>query len=117
MNHQVFRLEANLSLYREGELFLGAMQIRLLKQVEMDGSIRTAAMNLKMSYQHAWHVLDRVNRLSPVPVVVRQKGGKDGGGCRISPFGLRLMKAYQQRVVDVCRLLAETDNELERCFF
>jgi molybdate transport system regulatory protein len=117
MNASVFQLVADVSLFREGELFIGKSQLRLLKQVEKDGSIRTAAMNLKMSYQYAWHMLERINRLSPVPVVVRQKGGKDGGGCRITPFGIKLMHAFEKQLGDVCRLLSESDKVVERCFF
>jgi len=117
MSSSVFKLTADVSLFREGELFLGGSQLRLLKQVERDGSIRTAALNLKMSYQYAWHILERINRLSPVPVVVRQKGGKDGGGCRITPFGLKLMLAFEKRTEDVCALLSDSAKDFERCFF
>lgn len=117
MSHRVFTLEANLSLYREGELFIGSQQVRLLNQVLKDGSIHAAAKNLKMSYQHAWHLLDKVNRLSPVPIVVRQKGGKDGGGCSISPFGLKLMDAFRTRELEVFRFLDACNSDLERCFF
>lgn len=117
MKHPVFQLTADVFLFREGELFLGGTQLKLLRQVEKDGSIRTAAINLRMSYQYAWHMLERVNRLSPVPVVVRQKGGKDGGGCRITPFGLKLMAAFEKRIENVCTLLSESDKEFERCFF
>ena len=46
---QVFNMAAELAFYRESELFLGSMQIRLLKQVVIDGSINAAAKNLKMS--------------------------------------------------------------------
>ena len=49
MNHLVFNMAAELSFYREDELFLGYAQIRLLKQVSIDGSIHAAAKNLKMS--------------------------------------------------------------------
>jgi molybdate transport system regulatory protein len=117
MNHPAFTTVVGLSFCRDGELFLGAHQFRLLQQVHQDGSIRTAAINLKMSYQHAWHLLDRVNRLSPVPVLVRQKGGKDGGGCSISPYGLKLMAAYQKRVADVVRFLEQSERQMDRCFF
>jgi molybdate transport system regulatory protein len=117
MSRSVFSMVVGLSLYREGELFIGAPQIRLLKQVMADGSILAAAKNLKMSYQHAWHLLDKVNRLSPVPVVVRQKGGKDGGGCSISPYGVKLMEAYLKREMDVTRFLEQSNSDLERCFF
>jgi len=117
MSHSVFTMEANLALYRQGELFLGSQQIKLLNQVLADGSIHAAAKNLRMSYQHAWHLLDKVNRLSPVPIVVRQKGGKDGGGCSISPFGRKLMDAYLKREMEVIQFLDACNSDLERCFF
>ncbi|MDR3653742.1 MAG: LysR family transcriptional regulator [Paludibacter sp.] len=117
MNHQIFNMGAELSFYREGELFLGSIQIRLLKQVAIDGSIHAAAKNLKMSYQHAWHILDKLNLLSPVPIIIRQKGGKDGGGCRISPYGMKLIQTYEKKVVDIIQFLAQSNSELESCFF
>lgn len=117
MSHRVFTLEASVSLLREGELFIGSQQIRLLNQVLRDGSIHAAAKNLRMSYQHAWHLLDQVNRLSPVPIVVRQRGGKDGGGCSISPFGKKLMEAFEKNELEVVRFLNECNSDLERCFF
>ena len=117
LNQQVFNMTAELSFYREGELFLGCAQIRLLKQVAIDGSIHAAAKNLKMSYQHAWHLLDKMNLLSPVPIVLRQKGGKDGGGCRISPYGMKLIRTYEKKVADIIQFLAQSNSELESCFF
>jgi molybdate transport system regulatory protein len=117
MIQQVFNMSADLSFYREDELFLGPTQIRLLKQVVKDGSINCAAKNLKMSYQHAWHLLDRLNMLSPVPIVIRQKGGKDGGGCRISPYGMKLIRTYEKKVADIIRFLEQSNSELESCFF
>jgi len=117
MIHQVFNMVAELTFYREDELFLGNTQIRLLKQVAKDGSINSAAKNLKMSYQHAWHLLDRLNLLSPVPIVIRQKGGKDGGGCRISPYGMKLIRTYEKKVADIIRFLEQSNSELESCSF
>jgi molybdate transport system regulatory protein len=117
MSHTVFTMDVNLALHREGELFIGSQQMRLLNQVLKDGSIHAAAKSLRMSYQHAWHLLDRVNRLSPVPIVVRQKGGKDGGGCNISPYGKKLMEAFEKRELEVIRFLDACNSDLERCFF
>ncbi len=117
INHMIFNMTAELSFYREGELFLGCTQIRLLKQVAVDGSIHAAAKNLKMSYQHAWHILDKMNQLSPIPIVIRQKGGKDGGGCKISPYGMKLIRTYEKKVADLIQFLAQSNSELESCFF
>jgi len=110
-------MDASLTINREGELFLGYSQIRLLKQVLVDGSIHAAAMNLKMSYQHAWHLLDKLNRLSPIPVVVRQKGGKDGGGCSISPYGIKLIQMYVKKESELLQFLEQSSSEFDGCFF
>ena len=117
MIHQTFNMSADLSFYRDGELFLCQTHVRLLKQVAIDGSINAAAKNLRMSYQHAWHLLDNLNRLSPIPVVIRQKGGKDGGGCRISPYGMKLIRTYEKKVAEIISLLDQSNSELESCFF
>lgn len=117
MHRQVFSMDASLTINREGELFLGYSQIRLLKQVLVDGSIHAAAMNLKMSYQHAWHLLDKLNRLSPIPVVVRQKGGKDGGGCSISPYGIKLIQMYVKKESELLQFLEQSSSEFDGCFF
>lgn len=117
MSHSAFFMDANLSIYRDNEIFLSATQIRLLKQVLMEGSILSAAKKLKMSYQHAWHVLDKLNRLSPVPVVIRQKGGKDGGGCSISPYGQKLIRLYEAKVDELEHFLEQQNSDLESCFF
>jgi len=117
MNYQSFNMAAELTFYREDELFLGSTQIRLMKQVLVDGSIHAAAKNLKMSYQHAWHILEKMNQLSPIPVVIRQKGGKDGGGCKISPYGMKLIRTYEKKVSDLVQFLALSNSELESCFF
>jgi len=109
-------MEVSISLNREGELFLGNNQIRLLKQVQVDGSIHAAAKNLKMSYQHAWHLLDKLNRLSPIPIVVRHKGGKDGGGCSISPYGLKLIQLYVKKESELIQFLESGKAEFENCF-
>jgi len=117
MNHPVFNMTADLSFYREGGLFIGYAQIRLLNQVLIDGSIHAASKNLKMSYQHAWHLLDKLNRLSPIPVIIRQKGGKDGGGCSISAYGKKLIRTYEKKVLDIIEFLDQSNNESGNCFF
>jgi len=117
MIHQVFNMSADLTFYREGELFLGITQIRLLKQVAKDGSINCAAKNLKMSYQHAWHLLDKLNRLSPLPVVIRQKGGRDGGGCVVSNYGLKLISTFEAKEIALKEFLDSNNADFDVCFF
>lgn len=118
MTHaSMFYMDTTLSFYRDGEMFLGELQIKLMKQVMLDGSIHAASKNLKMSYQHAWHLLDKVNSLSPIPVVIRQKGGKDGGGCHISPYGKKLMDMYEKRTKELESYIRESNIELSKHIF
>lgn len=117
MTQYPFNMTADLAFYRKGELFIGANQLRILKQVAIDGSILAAAKNLKMSYQHAWHTLEKMNQLSPVPIVLRQKGGKDGGGCKISSYGMKLIRIYDKKTDEIVQFLKQSNSELESCFF
>ncbi len=112
-----FYLDGTVTICREGDVFLGNTQIRLLKQVLKDGSILAAAKNLKMSYQHAWHILDKVNQLSSLPILIRQKGGRDGGGCIVSSYGLKLIKAFEANETALKEFLASSNGEFESCFF
>ena len=112
-----FYLDGPLTIYREGDVFLGNTQIRLLKQVMKDGSIHAAAKNLKMSYQHAWHLLDKVNKLSPLPIVIRQKGGRDGGGCIISNYGLKLIRTFESSELALKEFLSDNNADFNGCFF
>lgn len=117
MKQSSFNMAAEISFYRDGEIFLGSLQIRLMKQVITDGSIHAAAKNLKMSYQHAWHLLDKLNRLSPLPVVIRQKGGRDGGGCVVSNYGLKLITTFDAKEIALKEFLANNNADFDTCFF
>ncbi len=118
MSHQQsFYLDGTLTICRQGEVFLAATQIKLLKQVSKDGSIHAATKNLKVSYQHAWHLLDKVNQLSPLPVLIRQKGGRDGGGCVISNYGLKLIRTFEAKELALKEFLANNNADFDSCFF
>lgn len=116
-HYSAFHYNAKLTLYREDEVFVSDVHIKLLKQVIKDGSINVAAKNLKMSYQHAWHILDKVNKLSPIPVIIRQKGGRDGGGCNLSPFGFKLIAYYETKEKELTDYLEQMNQDIESCFF
>ena len=116
-HYSSFYLDGTLTICRDAEVFLGTAQIRLLKQVLKDGSILAAAKNLKMSYQHAWHMLDKVNQLSPLPVLIRQKGGRDGGGCIVSSYGLKLIRTFEAKELALKEFLASSNADFDSCFF
>lgn len=117
MDKPTFNMTAELSIQKDGEVFLAGVHIKLLKQVLKDGSIHAAAKNLKMSYQHAWHILDKLNKLSPLPVIIRQKGGRDGGGCIISNYGLKLISTFEAKQLAMHEFLKDNTADFDSCFF
>lgn len=116
-HYSAFHHKAKLTLFRDEEVFITDLHIKLLKQVEMDGSINIAAKSLKMSYQHVWHLLDKMNKLSPVPLIIRQKGGRDGGGCFLSPFGKKVINYFDEMEKKLADSLEKMNEDIDSCFF
>ncbi|VBB44687.1 putative transcriptional regulator, ModE family [uncultured Paludibacter sp.] len=116
-HYSAFYFDAKLILYRNEEIFISEIQIKILKQVLIDGSINEASKNLKMSYQHVWHILDKLNRLSPLPIIIRQKGGRDGGGCHLSPYGVKIINFYESKANELADYLQTMNQDIEKCFF
>jgi molybdate transport system regulatory protein len=112
-----FNINGNLWIEKGEDLFVGPAQIRLMQQVIADGSIHAAAQNLHNSYQHAWQLVDKMNRLSPIPLVTRYKGGSDGGGCLISNFGKQLFQQYEEKGKRLEKFLEEINYDFDLCRF
>jgi molybdate transport system regulatory protein len=74
-------------LERDGETFLGFGRVVLLEHIREHGSISRAAQAMRMSYKHAWDLVDSMNRLAVAPLVETSKGGKGGGGARLTEAG------------------------------
>ncbi len=77
-----------------GKPFLLEKRIELLHAIQKYGSISKAAKAVPMSYKSAWEAVDMMNSLSPEPIVARETGGRDGGGTKITAYGLQLLKNY-----------------------
>ncbi len=77
-----------------GETFLGVGRVVLLQRIQEDGSIAAAARSMEMSYKHAWDLVDSMNRQASSPLVETSKGGKGGGGTRITEAGERAIAAF-----------------------
>jgi len=88
-------VELHIQIRRNGRLFLNATTAKLLQEVERCGSLRIAARGLHYSYQHAWNLIDGINRVASQPVVLKQRGGSGGGGARLSPHGRILLDEFR----------------------
>ena len=84
----IFRLQF------EPEGRIGRGKIQLLSHIRETGSISAGGRAMDMSYRRAWLLVDEMNRLFRTPVVESQRGGKQGGGAVLTPFGEALITRY-----------------------
>lgn len=95
----------------EGGTFLGYGRVVLLERVKKHGSISQAARSMKMSYKHAWDLIDSMNRQAKEPLLLTSKGGKGGGGAQLTAAGEQAIAQFWQfhkRFLEF--LAAETAN-------
>ena len=74
---------------------IGPGKVALLEAIEREGSLSVAARSIEMSYRRAWNLLDDLNRSFAQTVVSTAVGGVQGGGARLTDFGLALVKAFR----------------------
>jgi molybdate transport system regulatory protein len=74
---------------------LGRGKIRLLELIRETGSISAAGRAMDMSYRRAWMLVDQLNHMFTEPAVDRQRGGKQGGGAQLTPFGEELIVRFR----------------------
>ncbi|MEA3543678.1 MAG: LysR family transcriptional regulator [Thermodesulfobacteriota bacterium] len=68
----------------DGQPLLGDGRARLLRAIAATGSINAACQELDISYRKAWAQLQEMERLAPFPILERNKGGKGGGGAKLT---------------------------------
>jgi len=77
-----------------GKTIISTGSVMLLKKIETTGSLRSAASDLKMSYQKARKLMQHCNENSENKVLITQVGGTDGGGTRLTEYGKKLVQLY-----------------------
>jgi len=75
---------------------VGPGKVALLEHIGTGGSLSQAARELGMSYRRAWQLLESLNSSFREPAVLTAKGGRGGGGARLTPFGRLLIRVYRE---------------------
>jgi len=112
-----FYVKGNIEIEKNGECFLNAKRIELLKKIKEKGSINAASKELKMSYQQAWHFISQMNEISPLPLVVRQRGGSNGGGAELTKFGEKAIIEFEKLLEQHQNYREELSGKLWLCHF
>jgi len=87
-------LQALLTISVADKVFANPKRIALLQQIQICGSISQGAKLAGMSYKTAWDAVKDMNTRLQEPVVHSEKGGKGGGGAKLTAFGQRLLQMY-----------------------
>jgi molybdate transport system regulatory protein len=104
-------VRARLWVEKNGETFLASGRVALLENILRYGSISKAARIMKMSYRHAWILIEKMNRLSGSPLVETFTGGSGGGGAILTEEGKRAIDLFhllQKRLRSFARQQSRT---------
>jgi len=83
-----------LRIYGEDKIF-GPGLATLLRGMEEQGSLQKSAASMKLAYSKAWKMLKTAEEELGYSLADREAGGKNGGGSRLTPEGVRLLNAYE----------------------
>ncbi len=110
------KLEGRVWLKESDKNFLGSGRVHLLELIGKNGSISKAAKEIKMSYKAAWDAVDAMNNLSSEPLVVRNTGGKGGGGTTLTSHAkeiIKVFKALEEKYEIFLKSIAKDSNNFD----
>ena len=99
-------------LESEGETFLGYGRVMLLERIRDNGSISKAAVSMKMSYKHAWDLLNSMENQIGCKLVETIRGGKNGGGAKLTPEGEKAIEVFWKYSKKFLNCMNEMTKEL-----
>lgn len=89
-------LRPRIRVFRDGKIVLGPGKAELLYHIEKTESLSESARRMKMSYMKTWLLVQTMNRSYRKPLVLAKRGGKRGGGARLTPYGQRVLAFYRE---------------------
>ncbi|QIE43013.1 winged helix-turn-helix domain-containing protein [Meridianimarinicoccus aquatilis] len=82
-------------VYSDG-MMLGPGKADLLEGIAATGSIAAAGRSMGMSYKRAWSLVETMNKAFREPLVLRSRGGAQGGGAVLTDTGRLILMHYRQ---------------------
>jgi molybdate transport system regulatory protein len=98
-------LGARLRIVLEPEIAIGPGKADILEAIEETGSIAAAGRSMDMSYKRAWHLVETMNRCFKSPLVEASKGGRAGGGARLTELGHEVLARYRRMEMLTARVI------------
>jgi len=88
-------IELQIHITRNGKPWINPQNIELLCYVGTTGSLRNTALKMGISYHKVWMMLEKINQAYNEPLVVKTRGGKNGGGAVITDTGRLVLQEYR----------------------
>lgn len=106
------KVNANFKLWLEvdGRPIIGDGRAELLEEINRCGSLSKAAKNLGISYRHAHDLVDNLNDRCGVPIIVTSIGGSDGGGMRVTEYGMKLVNEFAILRKDIAKYITSNSD-------
>jgi molybdate transport system regulatory protein len=105
-------IEALVTLKTGAAPAIGRERIRLLEAVAREGSITAGAKAVGLTYKAAWDALDAMANLFGQPLLETRAGGRAGGGARLTPAGVRVIRAFHRLEAEMARMVRAVEPEL-----
>ncbi len=90
------KIKSKVWLEKDEELVFGTGKALILNTIAETGSINKAAKKMNMSYRHAWSYIHAMEERIGRPMVIKIKGGKEGGGAVLTDHAKRLLKKFER---------------------
>ncbi len=91
-----------------GKVIFGLGRLRMLESIEENGSIHAAAKELGMSYRAIWGRIKASEERLGEPLLLRNIGGRSGGGSELTDFARQLMQRFKK----LHQLVEESSDQL-----
>lgn len=108
-----YKIKSRIWIENEQGTVLGEGRWQLLKEIKETGSLNKAANSLNMSYNKAWKLLNELNARAKEPVTINQTGGIGGGGALLTPYGEKMIVAFEEINEKCWRFLDAEFSKLE----
>jgi len=79
-----------------GDSIFGEGQMCILETIREQGSINAAAKALGMGYRSMWGRLRKMEKRLGKPLLVRHKGGAQGGHSDLTPEALEMIEKFKR---------------------
>ena len=108
------KVKSKVWLDKDGKLVFGTGNASIIKAVSETGSLNRAAKKLNMSCRHVWSCIKSVEKRIGQPLLIKTKGGKDGGGAVLTDKAKMLLEKFEILEKDIKHFV---DKRFEEIFY